>query len=87
MMVPYKGKKAGSRRQYMKNKPKKWGFKLFVRAGIDAMVYDFFPYSDENTFQNVQFSDYENSYFGLGPKVVIALCKTIPNKPLSTVIF
>lgn len=87
MMVPYKGKKAGSRRQYMKNKPKKWGFKLFVRAGIDGMVYDFFPYSGENTFQNVQFSDYENSYFGLGPKVVIVLCKTIPNKPLSTVFF
>lgn len=25
MMVPYKGKKAGSRRQYIKSKPKKWG--------------------------------------------------------------
>lgn len=87
MMVPYKGKKAGSRRQYMKNKPKKWGFKLFVRAGVDGMVYDFFPYSGENTFQDIQFSEYENSYFGLGPKVVIALCKSIPNKPLSIIYF
>lgn len=34
MMIPYKGVKAGSRRQYIKNKPKKWGFKCFVRAGV-----------------------------------------------------
>jgi len=63
------------------------GNKLFVCAEIDGMVYDFFPYSGENTFQNVQFSEYENSYFGLGPKVVIALSKSIPNKPMSIIYF
>ncbi|XP_008186830.1 piggyBac transposable element-derived protein 3-like [Acyrthosiphon pisum] len=42
MMIPYKGTKAGSRRQYIRNKPKKWGFKFFVRAGIDGFVHDFF---------------------------------------------
>lgn len=36
MMMPYKGKKAGNRRQYLPNKPKKWGFKNFVRAGVPA---------------------------------------------------
>lgn len=87
MMVPYKGKKAGSRKQYMKNKPKKWGFKLFVRAGIDGMVYDFLTYSGESTFRNIHFSPYEISYFGLGPKVVIALCSSISDKPLTVVYF
>ncbi|XP_060845820.1 piggyBac transposable element-derived protein 2-like [Rhopalosiphum padi] len=82
MMVPYKGKKAGSRKQYMKNKPKKWGFKLFFRAGIDGMIYDFLTYSGESTFRSIHFSPYEISYFGLGPKVVIALCFSIPDKPL-----
>src|SRR5882757_5113126 len=41
MMIPYKGKKAGSLRQYLPKKPKKWGFKFFVRAGVSGMVYDF----------------------------------------------
>ncbi|XP_050066087.1 piggyBac transposable element-derived protein 2-like [Aphis gossypii] len=87
MMVPYKGKKAGSRRQYIQNKPKKWGIKLFVRAGIDGMVYDFLVYSGDCTFRNITFSTFETGNFGLGPKVVIALCSTIPNKPLSMVYF
>lgn len=87
MMVPYKGKKAGSRKQYMKNKPKKWGFKLFGRAGIDGMVYDFLTYSGESIFRNIHFSPYEISYFGLGPKVVIALCFSIPDKPVTVVYF
>lgn len=86
MMVPYKGTKAGSRRQYIKNKPKKWGFKMFVRCGISGMVYDFFPYAGEDTFRNIELSDDEES-LGFGAKVVIALCKTIQNKPLSVVYF
>jgi len=87
MMIPYKGKKAGSRRQYIKSKPKKWGFKFFVRSGINGMVYDFFPYSGETTFDKFTFSDYENKYFGLGPKVILALANTIPNKSLSVIFF
>ncbi|XP_050552257.1 uncharacterized protein LOC126911111 [Spodoptera frugiperda] len=38
MIIPYKGKKAGSRRQYMPKKPNKWGFKFLVRAGTSGMV-------------------------------------------------
>lgn len=87
MMILYKGKKAGSRKQYMKNKPKKWGFKIFVRAGIDGMVYDFLAYSGDCTFRNIHFSLYELSYFGLGPKVVIALSSSIPKKPMSVIYF
>lgn len=35
MMIPYKEIKVGTRRQFIKNKSKKWGFKIFVRAGLD----------------------------------------------------
>lgn len=87
MMVPYKGKKAGSRRQYMQNKPTKWGITLFICAGIDGMVYDFLVYSGDCTFRNITFSTFETGYFGLGPKVVIALCSTILNKSLSVIYF
>lgn len=84
MMVPYKGKKAGSRRQYMQNKPNKWGFKFCT---CRYMVYDFLVYSGDCTFRNMNFSPFEISHFGLGPRVVIALCSTIPNKLLSVVYF
>lgn len=29
IMVPHKGTRAGTRKQYIKNKPKKWGYKIF----------------------------------------------------------
>lgn len=80
MMVPYKGTRAGSRRQYLPKKPKKWGFKIFVRAGVSGLIYDFIPYAGEDTFRNHSFTEYENS-LGLGAKVVLALCKSINCKP------
>lgn len=87
MMVPYKGTKAGSRRQYIKSKPKKWGFKFFIRAGINGQIFDILPYGGGSTFTNIQFSEYEKKYFGLGGKVVLALASTIPKKPLSVVYY
>ncbi|XP_022164201.1 piggyBac transposable element-derived protein 3-like, partial [Myzus persicae] len=87
MMIPYKGTKAGSRRQYIKSKPKKWGFKFFIRAGINGQVFDILPYGGESTFTDTQFSEYENKYFGLGGKVILALASTIPRKPLSVIYY
>ncbi|XP_065204445.1 piggyBac transposable element-derived protein 3-like [Planococcus citri] len=87
MMVPYKGIKAGSRRQYIKNKPKKWGFKMFVRAGVSGIVYDFFPYGGDTTFFGRAFTEWEDQYYGIGQKVVATLCKTIPNPELTIVYF
>ncbi|XP_063232710.1 piggyBac transposable element-derived protein 3-like isoform X3 [Bacillus rossius redtenbacheri] len=86
MMIPYKGEKAGSRRQYLPSKPKKWGFKVFVRAGVSGIIYDFLFYGGDDTFRNRPFTR-EEELFGLGPKVVIALCKTIPNPATSVVYF
>lgn len=71
----------------MKNKPKKLGFKLFVRAGIDRMVYDFLTYSGKSKFRNIHFSPYEISYFGVKFKVIISLCFSIPGKPVTVVYF
>ncbi|CAK1599832.1 unnamed protein product [Parnassius mnemosyne] len=85
MTVPYKGTRAGTRKQYIKNKPRKWGFKIFVRAGISGMVYDFLLYGGEDTFRFHQFNAEENS-MGLGAKVVIALSKTI-KEPACKVIY
>lgn len=86
MMVPYKGKKAGNRKQYVKNKPKKWGFKIFVRAGVSGFIYDFIVYGGDDTFRYNELSQDEES-LGLGAKVVIALCKSIPDPACSVVYF
>lgn len=61
-MVPYKGKKAGSLQQYLPNKPKKWGFKIFVRAGVSGFVYDFMVYTGKSTFNGAT----PDKAFGLG---------------------
>lgn len=79
MMAAYKGTRAGNLRQYIANKPPKWGFKLFVRAGVSGIVYDYFVYASKNTFQGTTFTD-EEEKLGFGAKVVIHLCRTIsPN--------
>lgn len=80
MMIPYKGTKAGKRRQYMKDKPTKWGFKNYVRAGVSGMIYDFVLYGAEDTFRFHTFTEKESS-LGFGAQVVIALCKSIKHKP------
>nr|CAI5820030.1 unnamed protein product [Callosobruchus analis] len=82
MMVPYKGKKAGSKRQYIKSKPKRWGSRSFV-SGI---VYDFVIYGGEQTFRYHQFTSEEDS-LGLGAKVILSLCKSIKNPICSAVYF
>lgn len=79
MIIPYKGKKAGSRRQYNPNKPCKWGFKNPVRAGVSGIIYDFMLYAGDDTFRNIQFQE-EEERFGLGAKTVLALCKSIKNR-------
>uniref|UniRef100_A0A1B6LRI5 PiggyBac transposable element-derived protein domain-containing protein n=1 Tax=Graphocephala atropunctata TaxID=36148 RepID=A0A1B6LRI5_9HEMI len=87
MVVPYKGKRAGNRRQYLKNKPKKWGFKIFVRSGVSGMIYDFLLYGgDEDTFRRYTFSEAEER-IGSGAKVVLSLCKSIQQPNCSFVFF
>lgn len=80
MMIAYKGSKAGKRKQYMKDKPNKWGFKNYVRAGVSGIIYDFIMYGGEDTFRYHTFSEEEES-LGFGAQIVLALCQSIIQKP------
>ena len=42
IMVAFKGKSL--MRQYMPNKPHKWGFKIWGRSGVSGYLYDFDVY-------------------------------------------
>ena len=68
-MVPFKGK--SYLRQYLPSKPRKWGFKLWGRAGVSGFLYDFDVYSgksNENT----------KSVYGLSGEVVLQMASTLP---------
>ncbi|KAE8744353.1 hypothetical protein FOCC_FOCC009006 [Frankliniella occidentalis] len=83
-MVLYKGSCAGSLRQFVRNKPHKWGYKFFMTTDIDSLVYDFIPYSGHDTFDNEDLTDWERG-LGVGAQTVIALCKRV-QKPADTVV-
>uniref|UniRef100_W5MWM0 PiggyBac transposable element-derived protein domain-containing protein n=1 Tax=Lepisosteus oculatus TaxID=7918 RepID=W5MWM0_LEPOC len=85
MMVPYKGRKAGSLLQYLPAKPKKSDFKIFVHAGVSGFLYDFFVYMGKSTV--VGATQIPLKEFGLGTNVVLHLCKTIRNPPDYVVYF
>uniref|UniRef100_A0A671LFG7 PiggyBac transposable element-derived protein domain-containing protein n=1 Tax=Sinocyclocheilus anshuiensis TaxID=1608454 RepID=A0A671LFG7_9TELE len=86
VMVGYKGTRAGSLRQYIANKPDKWGFKVFCRASSSGIIHDLLMYQGASTFFNVTLSE-EEQMLPLGAKVVTTLCKTIQQPHLSVVFF
>ena len=77
-MIPYKGTRAGNLRQYIANKPDKWGFKFFALASTDGVIYDILPYQGSTTFENLNtnLTSTENN-MNLSSKVVIALVKSM----------
>uniref|UniRef100_A0A9J7Z3Z2 PiggyBac transposable element-derived protein domain-containing protein n=1 Tax=Cyprinus carpio carpio TaxID=630221 RepID=A0A9J7Z3Z2_CYPCA len=86
VMIGYKGTRAGSLRQYIGNKPDKWGFKVFCRASSSGIIHDLLMYQGASTFFNVTLSE-EEQMLPLGAKVVTTLCKTIQQPRLSVVFF
>lgn len=81
MTIPYKGTRAGKKKQYNPKKPNKWGFKNLIRAGSSGIIYDFFLYCGEDSFKHFDFEfDDDEMSLGWGGKAVIALCKTIQTK-------
>uniref|UniRef100_A0A671W251 PiggyBac transposable element-derived protein domain-containing protein n=1 Tax=Sparus aurata TaxID=8175 RepID=A0A671W251_SPAAU len=84
VMVAYKGTGAGSLRQYIANKPDKWGFKLFCRASSYGIIHDFTLYQGASTFFNVDLTEQEEA-LPLGAKIVTTLCNTITLPRLSVV--
>ena len=65
-IIPTKTKYSGIR-QYNPKKPKKFGFKNFVRAGSSGIMYDFFLYSGKMKNEKVN-----------GPYAVEKLLETLP---------
>lgn len=90
-MVAYKGTRAGNLRQYIKNKPHKWGYKFFLIAGVSGYILDFIPYQGSLTFDQLKGSaneiNEEETKLGVGAAIVIALCKSLHNPSDSTVYF
>uniref|UniRef100_A0A1I8N2Y9 PiggyBac transposable element-derived protein domain-containing protein n=1 Tax=Musca domestica TaxID=7370 RepID=A0A1I8N2Y9_MUSDO len=67
-MIAYKGQH--SLKQYLPNKPHKWGFKMFTRAGVSGIMYDFTLYIGEGTC--------ESFGMGISSDIVLALASNIP---------
>lgn len=70
-IVPYKGRVPI--KQYVRNKPHKWGFKLFLRCGVSGIVYDFRVYTGKGTVSNAA-----DSGLGISGNVVLDLCQNVP---------
>ena len=71
-MVPFKG--ASSLKQYIPKKPTKWGYKMFLLAGKDGLIYDFFPFT--GSIPAVGRPDVPD--LGASSNSVLILCETIP---------
>ncbi|KAI5629009.1 piggyBac transposable element-derived protein 3-like, partial [Silurus asotus] len=68
-MIPFKGKIG--MKQYIKNKPHKWGIKVFTRAGVTGLVYDFEVYTGKGTVTNER-------GLGVACEVVLRLVSEVP---------
>ncbi|GAA6232932.1 piggyBac transposable element-derived protein 2-like [Lates japonicus] len=87
VMVAYKGKTAGNLRQYIKNKPDKWGFKLFARASEDGFIHDMVLYQGKTTLEahDVPLMP-EQKVLGATSQIVAVLASTM-SSPTTTAIF
>ena len=70
-MVPFRGRHG--MKQFIRGKPKKWGFKFFVLDGVDSYIYDFIPYTG-----NIIPSNEPNTHdLGASSNFVVHLSKVI----------
>lgn len=70
-MVPFKGH--SNIKQYIKNKPHPWGFKLFLLCGASGLTYNFIIYQGNTTEINPQLS----KKFGQGAAIVLQLSEVL----------
>ncbi|XP_029841450.2 piggyBac transposable element-derived protein 2 [Ixodes scapularis] len=69
MIIPFKGRCA--LKQYLRNKPDKWGIKVFARAGASGFVYSFDVYVGKATIT-------QPSDLGISGDIVIELTGSLP---------
>ncbi|XP_050704963.1 piggyBac transposable element-derived protein 3-like [Eriocheir sinensis] len=86
VMVAYKGTMAGNLRQYIANKPDKFGYKLFCRASIDGFIHDVLMYQGQTSFSShpVDLTEEEEEQL-LSNRIVIVLAKTIKDPANSAI--
>jgi len=72
IMVAFKGRSIC--KQYMPNKPKKWGFKLWGRCSASGFLHDFAVYQGKGTGIGID----DLPHCGLGGNVVLQLCQSLP---------
>ena len=53
-IIPFKGKH--NLKQYVRNKPNRWGFKVFSRNSPDGYMHDFYIYNGAVTVRKLWFS-------------------------------
>ncbi|XP_039300093.1 piggyBac transposable element-derived protein 3-like, partial [Nilaparvata lugens] len=70
-MVPFKG--SLDMKQYIRNKPTKWGVKIFVLCGESGTMFDFLIYQGSTTEVKSEYTQ-----FGLGAAVVMQLSERLP---------
>ncbi|XP_038123402.1 piggyBac transposable element-derived protein 3-like [Cyprinodon tularosa] len=68
-MIPFTGRIG--MKQYLKNKPQKWGIKVYTRAGVSGLVYDFEVYTGKGTVTNER-------GLGVAGEVVLRLVSEVP---------
>lgn len=66
IMIPFRGR--SQLKQYLHKEPKKWGFKMWMRAGISGYVYCFDLYRGEDPAQKT------SQLFSASENVVLRLC-------------
>ncbi|XP_067939747.1 piggyBac transposable element-derived protein 3-like [Watersipora subatra] len=71
MMIPFTGR--SSLKQYIRSKPKKWGYKVWVWSGVSGYVYDFEIYQGAN-------GNRPEKELGLCADVVMRLCLGLEGK-------
>ncbi|KAI8125261.1 PiggyBac transposable element-derived protein 2 [Lucilia cuprina] len=67
-ILAYKGQH--SLKQYLPMKPHKWGFKMFTRAGVSGIIYDFTLYIGEGTCKSYG--------LGISSDIVLYLSSNMP---------
>lgn len=72
-IIPFKGQI--NIKQYVKNKPKKWGIKIYILAGKSGLIYDFIIYQGSKTPLNPVYAKY-----GSAAAVVMQLSERISDK-------
>lgn len=77
-IVPFKGKTR--LRQYVPNKPHKWGFKIISRNGTDGFTHDFFIYDGKS-------QEVADSCGYVSGDMVLKLCETLPSQKNHIVYF